>query len=153
MNTVIRTLATRRARNIALPLLLAVACSACVAYPAYNTGYGYGYSSYGYDTGYAAAPVWGWGPAFGAAYWSGPNYVVSPPSVIVRDRGYGYGYRGDSRAWHQGAGTHAWAGGNGWRNHRSAQPGHSRWNNGHARGTATPPGQHTRPARGNWRQR
>ncbi|TAM12251.1 MAG: hypothetical protein EPN72_05825 [Nevskiaceae bacterium] len=106
--------AVRIARVFGLPALFAMACSACVAYPAYDSGYAYG-PGYGYDYGYAPAPVYG--SAYVGGYWSSPTYVAPGPTVIVRDhdRYVRSGHRYPSRGWasRDDARSHGqWRGGN-----------------------------------------
>ncbi|HEU0195677.1 MAG TPA: hypothetical protein VFQ88_00500 [Nevskiaceae bacterium] len=87
----------RSLRNLLLPVVVAVACSACVAYPIYGSGYGYSsYGGYG-DSGYSYAPAWGSGLT--ATYWSGSSYLYTP-------RLYGHDNR-NHRSWN---GRRTWSG-------------------------------------------
>lgn len=113
--------AARIGRNPGLPVLFALACSACVAYPAYDSGYAYG-AGYGY--GYDPAPVYS--PAYVGGYWSSPAYVTPGPTVIVRDHDR-YVYRDYRQT------GHGWTARNGF---------NGRWGNGHDRGTVN----HRNPA-------
>lgn len=72
-----------RVWRAALPLLLALACSACVAYPAYDTGYGSGYANYGYASSYG----WGLQPVFSGSYLYRSTYVNRPSVIYHRQRG------------------------------------------------------------------